>query len=62
MESTRRRFLQLTGRAGAGLAFGGLGFNLSPIAAYAQEYKLKKARESKTIYPYCAAGCGAGMS
>ncbi len=59
MELTRRRFLQLSGAAWAGVAFGALGFDLSPVRAYAQELKLKNARESKTICPYCAVGCGA---
>ena len=59
MELTRRRFLQLTGSASVGLAVGGLGFDLSPIEAYAQEFKLERGRESKTICPYCSVGCGA---
>jgi formate dehydrogenase major subunit len=59
MELTRRRFLKISGAAWAGVAFGGLGFDLGPVAAYAQELKLKNARESKTICPYCAVGCGA---
>ena len=59
MELTRRRFLQLSGAAWAGVALGARGFDLSPVAAYAQELKLKNARESKTICPYCAVGCGA---
>ncbi len=59
MELTRRRFLQLSGAAWAGVAFGALGFDLGPVTAYAQGLKLKNARESKTICPYCAVGCGA---
>jgi len=59
MELTRRRFLQLTGSASVGLAVGGLGFDLSPIEAYAREFKLERACESKTICPYCSVGCGA---
>ncbi len=59
MALTRRRFLQLTGSAAVGAAFGGLGFELSPIKAYAQGFKLENARESRTICPYCAVGCGA---
>ena len=59
MELTRRRFLQLTGSACVGVTVGGLGFDLTPIEAYAQEFKLERARESKTICPYCSVGCGA---
>ncbi len=59
MELTRRRFLQLSGAAWTSVAFGGLGFDLGPIAAYAQGFKLEDARETKTICPYCAVGCGA---
>ncbi len=59
MALTRRRFLQLTGSACAGVAIGGLGFDLSPIEAHARQFKLERARESKTICPYCSVGCGA---
>lgn len=59
MALTRRRFLQLTGSACVGVAFGGWGLDLSSIKAHAQEFKLENARESKTICPYCSVGCGA---
>ncbi len=59
MELTRRRFLQLTGSGCVGIALGGLGFDLGPVVAHAQQFKLTNARESKTICPYCAVGCGA---
>lgn len=59
MELTRRRFLQLSGSASLGLAVGGLGFDLNPLEAHARQFKLESARESKTICPYCAVGCGA---
>lgn len=59
MELTRRRFLQLSGAASVGAAFGGLGFDIRPITAHAQGFKLESARESKTICPYCSVGCGA---
>ena len=59
MGLTRRRFLQLTGSTCIGAAFGGLGFDIKPIEAYAKGLKLKNARESKTICPYCSVGCGA---
>ena len=59
MELTRRRFLQITGSAWAGVAFGGLGFDLSPIEAHAMQFKQEHAKESRTICPYCSVGCGA---
>ena len=49
----------MAGSAAGGLAVGTLGFDLGPIQAHAQNFKLEHARESKTICPYCAVGCGA---
>jgi formate dehydrogenase major subunit len=59
MDLTRRQFGQLTGAAAAGLAFSGLGSDLRPVAAHAKELRTKAARETTTICPYCAVGCGA---
>ncbi len=59
MGLTRRRFLQLTGSAFAGLTVGGIGFDFRPISAHAQQLSFKSARETKTICPYCSVGCGA---
>lgn len=59
MGLTRRRFLQLSGSAIAGLTVGGIGFDFFPILAHAQQLSFKSARESKTICPYCSVGCGA---
>ena len=59
MKVTRRKFIQLSGAAAAGLATGGLGFDLSPVRAHAQLLKTKYAKETTTICPYCAVGCGA---
>jgi len=58
---TRRSFLKLSGATALGVAVGGLGFNLFPIEAHAEELRknLKSARESTTICPYCAVGCSA---
>jgi len=62
MEVTRREFLVFTGIAGAGLALSSLGVNLGPLKAYAAEQKkidkVKTAKQSTTICPYCAVGCG----
>ncbi len=59
MKVTRRKFIQISGAAAAGLATGGLGFDLSPVRAHAQMLKTKYAKETTTICPYCAVGCGA---
>jgi len=58
MEITRREFMQ--GSAAIGLSFGILGFNLSPVKAYAETYKLKTkdAKETTSVCCYCAVGCG----
>jgi formate dehydrogenase major subunit len=62
MEVTRREFLVFTGVAGAGLALSSLGINMGPVKAYAAEQKkidkIKTAKQSTTICPYCAVGCG----
>jgi len=59
MDVTRRTFIQVTGATAAGLAVSGLGFDLMPVKAHAQMLKTKYARETTTICPYCAVGCGA---
>ena len=59
MDVTRRTFIQVTGATAAGLAVSGLGFDLTPVKAHAQMLKTKYARETTTICPYCAVGCGA---
>ena len=37
---------------------GGLGFDLSPAEVYAQELRIKGAKETTTICCYCSVGCG----
>lgn len=59
MKVTRRKFIQISGAAAAGLAATGLGFDLSPVMAHAQMLKTEYAKETTTICPYCAVGCGA---
>jgi len=59
MQINRRRFIQITGGAAAGLAVSGLGFDLSPVKSHAQMLKTKYAKQSTTICCYCAVGCGA---
>ena len=59
MKITRREFMQISGATAAGLAVSGLGFDLSPVKSHAQMLKTKYAKETLTICPYCAVGCGA---
>lgn len=59
MELTRRRFICLTGSVFAGLTVVGLGVDLLSAKARAQQLTFKRARETKTICPYCSVGCGA---
>jgi formate dehydrogenase major subunit len=61
MNVTRREFLVISGAVGAGLALSNLGIDLGPTKAYADDVKvnkLKSAKQSTTICPYCAVGCG----
>ena len=58
MKVNRREFIQITGATAAGLAVSGLGFDLRPVKAHAQMLKTAYARETLSICPYCAVGCG----
>ena len=58
MKVDRRQFMQISGAAAAGLAASGLGFDLKPVKAHAQMLKTQYAKETTTICPYCAVGCG----
>lgn len=55
MGVSRREFMKLSGST---VLLGSLGINLEPAAAYAEELRIKDAKETKTICPYCAVGCG----
>ena len=60
MESSRRDFLRLSVAAGAGTALGGLlasGVNLGPAVARAQELRIKGAKVTPSVCPYCSVGC-----
>lgn len=61
MKLTRRTFLKLSGVTAVGIAASRLGLDLSPVQSRAAELRkdLKAARETTTICPYCAVGCGA---
>ncbi len=58
MDVTRRHFIQISGATAAGLAVSGMGFDLKPVKAHAQMLKTKYAKETTSICPYCAVGCG----
>ena len=54
MNVSRRGFLKISG---AVAAVSGLGINLRPVSAHAQELKIKYAKETTTVCPYCSVGC-----
>jgi formate dehydrogenase major subunit len=58
MEITRRSFLKISSATAAGTVIGGLGFDLSPVESYAQELRIKGAKETTTVCCYCSVGCG----
>ncbi len=62
MDVTRREFLVISGAVGAGLTLSSLGIDMGPANAYAADLdkvnKVKSAKQSTTICPYCAVGCG----
>ena len=57
MKITRRTFLKISGAMAAGTVLGGLGFDLSPAEVYAQELRIKGAKETTTVCCYCSVGC-----
>ena len=58
MKITRRTFLKISGATAAGTVMGGLGFDLSPAEVYAQELRIKGAKETTTVCCFCSVGCG----
>ncbi|MBD3397555.1 twin-arginine translocation signal domain-containing protein, partial [Candidatus Micrarchaeota archaeon] len=61
MDLSRREFMGATAVLGGGLALSALGVDFGPVKAYADEAKitrLKVARQTTSICPYCAVGCG----
>jgi formate dehydrogenase major subunit len=58
MKITRRTFLKVSGATAAGTVMGGLGFDLSPAEVYAQELRIKGAKETTSVCCYCSVGCG----
>src|SRR5258706_2438205 len=60
MDVTRRNFLRLSVAAAGGTAFSGLvgsGVNLGPLMARAQELRIKDAKVTPSVCPYCSVGC-----
>ena len=61
MELSRRSFLKLSG-AGAGIAaLSQLGFP-APAFAAGEELRIREAKETTTVCPYCSVGCSAIVS
>jgi formate dehydrogenase major subunit len=60
MDVSRRGFLKVSSAAAAGTALGGLaglGANLAPTLARAQELRIKDAKTTPSVCPYCSVGC-----
>ena len=60
MDVSRRDFLKVSTGVAGGTALGGLtglGASLAPTLARAQELRIKGARTTPSICPYCSVGC-----
>jgi formate dehydrogenase major subunit len=60
MDVSRRAFLKVSTGVAGGTALGGLtglGASLAPTLARAQELRIKGARTTPSICPYCSVGC-----
>jgi formate dehydrogenase major subunit len=60
MDVSRRELFKLGAGVATGTALGGLsavGANLAPTLARAQELRIKDARTTPSICPYCSVGC-----
>jgi formate dehydrogenase major subunit len=59
MNVTRRDFIKISGATVSGAALGGLGLRGTAMAGTREgNVAIKYAKESITICPYCAVGCG----
>ena len=58
MKVNRRQFLKISVGTATGVMAFGLGMDLKPVKSYAQTLKIRYAKETTTICPYCAVGCG----
>src|SRR3954466_2805344 len=60
MQVSRRDFLRLAVGGGSGTALAGLvasGVNLAPAVARAQDLRIKGAKTTPSVCPYCSVGC-----
>jgi formate dehydrogenase major subunit len=60
MDVSRRGFLKVSSAVTAGTSLGGLaglGANLAPTLARAQELRIKDAKTTPSVCPYCSVGC-----
>ncbi len=55
MGVSRRDFLKLSGGT---VLVASLGVNLDSAKAYAQDLRIKNAKQTTTVCPYCSVGCG----
>ncbi len=55
MAVSRREFFKISGST---VLLGSLGINLDPAKAYAQGLRIKDAKQTYTVCPYCSVGCG----
>jgi len=65
MEVSRRDFLRFSVAAGTGKEISGLvgsGVNLAPTVARAQELRIKGAKTTPSLCPYCSVGCATLVS
>jgi formate dehydrogenase major subunit len=60
MKISRRDVLRLSLAGGSGTALGGLiasGVNLAPVVAQAQQIRIRDAKVTPSVCPFCAVGC-----
>lgn len=60
MEISRRDVLRLSVAGGTGTALGGLiasGVNLAPVVAQAQQLRIRDAKVTPSVCPFCSVGC-----
>jgi formate dehydrogenase major subunit len=60
MELSRRDLHRLSAAGGAGTALGGLiasGVDLAPVVAQAQQLRIKDAKVTPSVCPFCSVGC-----
>jgi formate dehydrogenase major subunit len=58
MSLSRRDFLKFGGATAAGVAVGTQGVDWAPVEAAATTLKIKEAKVTRSVCPYCAVGCG----